>query len=121
MVTVFMLSRRLWSFQLPDEEHSFFETCGAAIRSLIGRGLARDHIDIDYETGTAPTRARETAKRFIAAYGARGARFMPAGELQDGDECPPLPDGVEEHRALRKLPRVCPHCGKAVRKRDWLK
>lgn len=121
MAAVFMLSRHLWSFRLPDCDHEFFETCGAAIRSLIERGFSRQQIAIDYEEATGQTRARVTAQRFVAAYGANGAKFMPDGELPAGEECPPLPGGTVEHRAARKIPRTCPHCRKPIRPRDWEK
>lgn len=119
MTTVFMLARHLWSFQLPDCDHEFFKTCGEAVRALIDNGESRRDISIDYETSTAATRARETAKRFIAAYGVNGAKFMPDGRLPAFEECPPRPGGIEEHRAMRKAPRVCPHCGKPIRPKDW--
>jgi len=110
-----MLSRHVWAFRLLDQDHEFFESCGAAIRSLIERGARRADITIDFQSASSLTRARETAARFVAVYGVDGAKFMPDGNLPMGDECPPRAGGIEEHRALRKRVLVCPHCGKPIR------
>lgn len=117
MILVEMFSRSLWSYQFEDEQREFTETCEAAVVALMARGVKRAGITIDYEKETSRTRARETAARFVKAYGKDGARFMARGKLI-GEECP-VSEGEKVRRALRKTPLTCPHCNKPIRMDDW--
>jgi hypothetical protein len=113
MAKIEMLSTFAWYVANGSGEGEFFESCEAAVCTLMERGIARSDIDIDFETRTAKSPARWPAARYVAAYGRNGRGFMPEGELTQ-DEIPQIdPSGILR-RAPRKahlLPRICPLCG----------
>lgn len=113
MPKIEMITTFTWFVPDPAGHGEFFESCEAAVRTLMARGIARSEIDIDFETYTAKSRARSPAARYVAAYGKHGGRFMPEGELTM-DEVPLADEADIVRRAplkARLLPRVCPHCG----------
>lgn len=113
MAKIYMISRYLWNWHDDVGGTEYEKTCQRAMRALFAKGYKRESISIDYTTHTGATNARETAKRFVTAYGLTGARFMKDGYL-DKPECPPAPTERVPAR-FRKRIVICPHCEKPIR------
>lgn len=114
MYTIHMLTTYCWATRVPGTEgENVFESCEAAVRSLMEHGAARCEITIDYLSETRKSNAKKAAARFVEAYGKDGRRFMPHGVLLGVERPPTEPE--KWRTAPRKRVLTCPHCGKPIR------